>query len=180
LETIAQKFALSTFPVLSLWCTGKFEMKRSFPSRIHLSSPASAQNNPSPSNKDADKDLRIRVLREKLNTGSGQPGDTVRLGISLGWDSAPNPTSRAVIPVLENCVGFSHNSGPHAGGPIMSLRGAERSNLDFGRLEIASGFALAMTIFQPFRVIKTGITFENPSIMSRNVHSLNGHADTGA
>jgi len=43
-----------------------------------------------------------------------------------------------------------------------SLRGAERrSNLDFGRLEIASGFALAMTIFQSFRMIKTDITFKN-------------------
>jgi len=29
-------------------------------------------------------------------------------------------------------------------------------------LEIASGFALAMTVFQPFRVNKTGTTFENP------------------
>ncbi|HMK34719.1 MAG TPA: hypothetical protein VK463_06615 [Desulfomonilaceae bacterium] len=47
----------------------------------------------------------------------------------------------------------------------MSLRGVERrSNLGFGRLEIASGFALAMTILESFRVIKTDITLEKPYI----------------
>jgi len=45
----------------------------------------------------------------------------------------------------------------------MSLRGVERrSNLSSGQLEIAWGFALAMTIFQSFRVTETGITSENP------------------
>jgi len=72
---------------------------------------------------------------------------------------------RSTISVLENCVGSSHNSGPRTDAPIKSLRGAERrSNLDFGRLEIASGFALAMTIFQSFRVIYAYITLENPCI----------------
>jgi len=73
------------------------------------------------------------------------------------------PASEALnIPVLENCVGLSHYSGPYAGSPIMSLRGAERrSNLCFGRLEIASGLALAMTVSEPFPVTKTDIAFEN-------------------
>jgi len=68
----------------------------------------------------------------------------------------------------------------------MSLREVERqSNLGFGRLEIVSGFALAMTIFQPFRVIKIEITFETPYkggdcfaafTMTAFFHSqLNGH-----
>ena len=45
----------------------------------------------------------------------------------------------------------------------LSLRGVgRRSNLTFGQLEIASGFALAMTVFESLRVIKTDTTFKNP------------------
>jgi len=70
------------------------------------------------------------------------------------------------VAVLESSVGFVRGSRPHSNDPIMSLRGAERrSNLSFCRLEIASGFALAMTISQSFRVIKTDVTFENPYII---------------
>jgi len=66
---------------------------------------------------------------------------------------------------LQSSVGFVLGSRPHSNDPIMSLRGAERrSNLRLGGLEIASGFALAMTIFQSFLVTKTHITFENPKV----------------
>ena len=68
------------------------------------------------------------------------------------------------IAVLESSVGFVHDSRPHSNDPIMSLRGVElRSNFCIGQLEIASGFALAMTVFESFRVIKTDTTFENPN-----------------
>jgi len=63
------------------------------------------------------------------------------------------------IAVLESSVGLVHGSRPHSNDPIMSLRGVERrSNLCFGQFEIASGFALAMTVFESFRVIKTDTT----------------------
>jgi len=69
--------------------------------------------------------------------------------------------------VLENSVGFVRDSRPQSDRAIMSLRGVERrSNLGLGQLEIASGFALAMTIRPLFRVIKTDITFQNPYIHS--------------
>ena len=45
----------------------------------------------------------------------------------------------------------------------MALRGVQRrSNLGLGWLEIASGFALAMTVLESCRVIKTDSTLENP------------------
>jgi len=51
----------------------------------------------------------------------------------------------------------------------MSLRGVERrSNLCFGQVEIASGFALAMTVFESVRVIKTDTTSENPYNSSKS------------
>ena len=69
-----------------------------------------------------------------------------------------------IVAVLESSVGFVHDSRPHSNDPIMSLRGPERrSNLGFGPLEIASGFALAMTIFQSFRVTITDVTFDTDS-----------------
>jgi len=67
------------------------------------------------------------------------------------------------IAVLENFVGFVHDSRPHSVSAIMSLRGVERrSNLSLGQLKITSGFALSMTIFQSIPVIKTDLAFENP------------------
>jgi len=60
----------------------------------------------------------------------------------------------------------------------MSLRGAERrSNLDVDRLEIASGFALAMTIFQSFRIIKTNTTFGNLYNLDHSMHDFHSRPD---